>query len=615
MTPIPSLALAPAEVEVCYYADGSLVLRSPHALGPYPETLGESLRRWAVEAPGRVFLGERAGAGWRTVTYAETWMLVRRLGAALLGRGLDTRRPLLILSDNAIDNALLQLAAMQVGVPAVPVSPAYSLVSQDLVNLRHIVQRVAPGLVYAADGARYQRALAAIARPDLTAVVSTNPGPGQVSLSELSEETDDIERADAAHAATGPHTLAKILFTSGSTGLPKGVLNTQRMMCSNQQAIAQSWPFLRARPPVLVDWLPWHHTFGGNHNFNLVLTHGGSLSIDDGKPAPGRIERTAENLRAYPPTLYFNVPRGFDVLLPYLEHDPALRVALFEQLDLLFYAGAALPQHMWARLEAVARQARSAPLFMASAWGATETAPLNTTVHFPIDHAGIIGLPAPGCEVKLVPREGTLEMRARGPNITPGYVREPELTIAAFDEDGWYYTGDAGRLADPCDPRKGIVFDGRIAEDFKLTSGTWVNVGAVRIAALATGSAAIQDLVVAGEGQPEVGVLVFPSLPGCRALTGTSAGLDVLVADAAVRAEIVAALERYNAEHAGSSRKIGRALLLVDPPALDAGEITDKGYINQRAVLRQRALFVTRLYAEPPEDDVLVWGVCRRLEQ
>jgi len=604
-----SLALAPAEVEVCYHADGSMVLRSPSPLGPYPATLGERLRHWAGAAPGRVFLGERAGEGWRTVSYGETWTRVRRLGAALLRRGLGARRPLLILSDNAIDNALLQLAAMQVGVPAVPVSPAYSLVSQDLVNLRHIVSRVAPGLVYAADGARYARALAAIAGPALPAVVSAAPGPGMLSLSELSEETDniaDLAAADAAHEATGPDTVAKILFTSGSTGLPKGVLNTQRMLCSNQQAIAQSWPFLRARPPVLVDWLPWHHTFGGNHNFNMTLYHGGSLYIDDGKPAPGLIERTAENLRAHPPTLYFNVPRGFDVLLPHLEQDAALRLALFERLDLLFYAGAALPQHLWARLEAVALRAREAPLFMASAWGATETSPLITTVHFPIDHAGIIGLPAPGCEVKLVPREGKLEMRARGPNITPGYVREPALTEAAFDADGWYYTGDAGRLADPSDPRKGIVFDGRIAEDFKLTSGTWVNVGAVRIAALAVGSPAIQDLVVAGEGQAEIGVLVFPSLPGCRALAGSSAELDALVQDASVRARVIEAIERYNETHAGSSRRIGRALLLVEPPALDAGEITDKGYINQRAVLRERAALVARLYADPPDVEVLV---------
>jgi feruloyl-CoA synthase len=610
--PSPSLALAPAEVVVSYQADGSMVLRSPHPLGHYPATLGERLREWAERAPERPFLGERVGDDWRVLTYGEVFAAVRRLGAALLARGLGPRRPLLILSDNSVDNALLQLAAMHVGVPAVPASPAYSLLSQDLVNLRHIAERVQPGLVYAADGARFARAFAAIAAPGRVEVVSAAPQAGQALFTELSEETDDLAAADVAHAATGPDSVAKILFTSGSTGLPKGVLNTQRMLCSNQQAIAQSWPFLRERPPVLVDWLPWHHTFGGNHNFNMVLYHGGALYIDDGKPAPGLIDRSAENLRAHPPTLYFNVPRGFDVLLPLIEADPALREALFSRLDLIFYAGAALPQHLWARLEAAALAPRAGqpgrPVFMASAWGATETSPLITTVHFPIAHAGIIGLPAPGCEVKLVPIEGKLEMRARGPNITPGYVREPALSEAAFDADGWYRTGDAGRLADPADPRKGIVFDGRVAEDFKLTSGTWVNVGALRIAVLAAGGSTMQDAVVAGEGQAEVGLLVFPSLLACRALAPDLTELAQLTADPRVRAEVLAALERYNAEHAVSSRRVGRALLLVDPPALDAGEITDKGYINQRAVLTRRAELVALLYADPPGDAVLVLG-------
>jgi len=600
------LELAPAEVEVTYHADGSMVLRSPHALEAYPATLGDRLRHWAELAPQRRFLGERVGAGWRVVTYGEAYAAARRLGAALLARGLGPRRPLVILSDNGIDNALLQLAAMQVGIPAVPVSPAYSLVSQDLANLRHVARRVSPGLVYAADGRRYARALAAIAGP--VVVVSAAPEPGHMLFSDLSEETHDSTVADAAHAATGPDTVAKILFTSGSTGLPKGVLNTQRMLCSNQQAIAQSWPFLRARPPVLVDWLPWHHTFGGNHNFNMALYHGGALYIDDGKPAPGLIERSAENLRAHPPTLYFNVPRGFDVLLPLLEADASLRDALFGRLDLIFYAGAALPQHLWARLEACALRARAAPVFMASAWGATETSPLITTVHFPISHAGIIGLPAPGCEVKLVPHEGKLEMRARGPNITPGYVREPEQTAAAFDEQGWYRTGDAGRLADPTDPRKGIVFDGRVAEDFKLTSGTWVNVGTLRIAVLAAAAATMQDAVVAGEGQAEIGLLVFPNLTNCGALAPELADPAALVIDPRVRAEVVSALERYNSEHTLSSRRVGRCLLLSEPPALDAGEITDKGYINQRGVLRRRAEALAQLYADPPGDAVIVLG-------
>lgn len=612
MTRAGSLELAPAEVEVTYRADGCLVLRSPHPLAAYPATLGERLREWAEAAPERPFLGERAGPGWRVLSYGEVFAAVRRIGAGLLARGLGPRRPALILSDNGVDNALLQLAAMQVGVPAVPVSPAYSLLSQDLANLRHIAGKVAPGLVYAHDGARFARALAAIAGPGLHVVVSEAAQPGQQRFAELAEGTGDLGPADAAHAATGPDTVAKILFTSGSTGLPKGVLNTQRMLCSNQQAIAQSWPFLRARPPVLVDWLPWHHTFGGNHNFNMALYHGGALYIDDGKPAPGLIERSAENLRMHPPTLYFNVPRGFDVLLPLLADDPSLRAALFQELDLVFYAGAALPQHLWARLEAVALQARphGPPLFMASAWGSTETSPLITTVHFPIAHAGIIGLPAPGCEVKLVPGAdaalGKLELRARGPNITPGYVQEPALTAAAFDAEGWYRTGDAGRLADPTDPRKGIVFDGRVAEDFKLTSGTWVNVGALRIAALAAAGALLQDAVVAGEGQVEVGLLVFPNLAECRALAPEVVEVPALLADPRVRAAVRAGLQRHNHEHALSSRRVARALLLCEPPALDAGEITDKGYINQRAVLSRRAGEVARLYATPVDAAVIV---------
>ena len=602
------LWLAPAEVEATYRADGSIVLRSPHALAEYPATLGERLREWAEAAPERVFLAERAGAGWRALSYGEVFAAVRRIGAGLLRRGLGPRSPVLLLSDNGVDNALLQLAAMQVGVPAVPVSPAYSLLSQDLANLRHIAGKVAPGLIYAIDGARFARALAAIERPGLHVIVSDGVQAGQQSFAELSEGTGDCSAADAAHASTGPGTVAKILFTSGSTGLPKGVLNTQRMLCSNQQAIAQSWPFLRARPPVLVDWLPWHHTFGGNHNFNMVLYHGGALYIDDGKPAPGLIERSAENLRMHPPTLYFNVPRGFDVLLPLLEADASLRTALFQRLDLAFYAGAALPQHLWARLAAVAAKARpdGPPLFMASAWGSTETSPLITTVHFPIDHAGIIGLPAPGCEVKLVPAEGKLEMRARGPNITPGYVQEPEQSAAAFDEEGWYRTGDAGRLADPADPRKGIVFDGRVAEDFKLTSGTWVNVGVLRVAALAAAGAVMQDAVVAGEGQVEVGLLVFPNLAECRALAPELSEVAALLADPRVRTAVQAGLSRHNREHAVSSRRVARALLLGEPPALDAGEITDKGYINQRAVLTRRASEVARLYAEPRDAAVIV---------
>ncbi|MBZ5711399.1 feruloyl-CoA synthase [Nannocystis pusilla] len=599
-----SLELAPAEVVVTYRAGGVMELRSPQPLQPYPATLAEALRRWAEEAPERVLLGERRDGQLFELSYGSAWARIRRLGAALLARGLSAARPLMLLSDNSVDNALLQLAAMYVGVPAVPVSPAYSLVSQDLENLRHIAAQVEPGLVFAADGVRFARALAAVGAP---ALVGRDPGDRHAVLSDMLSETCSLEHADLAHAATGPDTVAKILFTSGSTSRPKGVINTQRMLCSNQQAIAQCWPFLRARPPVLVDWLPWHHTFGGNHNFNMALYHGGSLYVDEGKPAPGLIERTVDNLRAVPPTLYFNVPRGFEVLLPYLERDEALRERFFSRLDVIFYAGAALPPNLWARLAAVAERAGAAGrVLMTSAWGSTETSPLVTNVHFPIAHAGIIGLPAPGCELKLVPREGKLEMRVRGPNVTPGYHREPELTAAAFDPDGYYCIGDAGRLADPTDPRKGIVFDGRVAEDFKLTSGTWVSVGALRVAFIAAAAPVVQDVVVAGEGRRAAGVLVFLNLDGCRTLA-PDVPSDRLVDDPRIRAHLAAALAAHNAAHAGSSsRTIAGAVLLREPPAIDAGEITDKGYINQRAVLRRRAADVARLYASPPDPALIV---------
>ena len=598
-----SLDLAPAAVLRSERADGGFELRSPLALGPYPRSLLEPLRRWAERDPERVLLSERRGEGRVLLRYDAAWSRLRRLGAALLARGLSPARPLMLLSDNGLDNALLQLAAMYVGVPAAPVSPAYSLVSQDLAALRHVADLARPGLIYAADGARFGRALAALAAP---ALVSAAPQPGHEPLADLLAGTSDLAAADAAHAATGPDTVAKILFTSGSTGLPRGVINTQRMLCANQQAIAQLWPFLAREPPILVDWLPWHHTFGGNHNLGMVLFHGGTLHIDEGRPAPGLIERTAAALREHPPTLYFNVPRGFDVLLPHLERDAELRAAFFSRLRVIFYAGAALPPHLWRRLGELARREGAADrVLMASAWGATETAPLVTSVHFPTDDARVIGLPAPGCVLKFVPREGKLEMRVKGPNVTPGYVRQPELSAAAFDDEGFYCIGDAGRLADDADPSRGVVFDGRVAEDFKLTSGTWVHAGALRLAAIAAAAPAIQDAVVTGEGRAAVGLLLFLNLEACRALA-PDVPTDSLSHDPRVRAHLSAGLAAHNAASAGSSRRVARALVLREPPAIDAGEITDKGYINQRAVLRRRAAELARLYADPPDPEVLV---------
>jgi feruloyl-CoA synthase len=469
-----------------------------------------------------------------------------------------------------------------------------------------------PRFVYAADGQRFAAAIAAAGLDQAELVVSANP-PGDRPVTRFADLAATPAGPAVAHtfARVGPDTVAKILFTSGSTGQPKGVVNTQRMMCANQQAIVQLWPFLTQRPPVIVDWLPWHHTFGGNHNFNMVLRHGGTLYIDEGKPAPGLVARTVANLREISPTLYFNVPRGYDMLLPYLERDAELAEIFFRHLDLLFYAAAALPQNLWTRLEEVSLAARGRKVTMVSAWGSTETAPMVTTVHFHIDHAGVVGLPAPGCELKLVPIAGRYELRVRGPNVTPGYWTRLDLTAAAFDEDGFYCIGDAGRLADSGDPARGIEFDGRIAEDFKLMSGTWVQVGNLRLAAIGAGAPLIQDVVVTGHDREEIGILVFPNPVGCRSVCPdipADAPMSALITNHKVRDYLTAGLKQLAQCSTGSSNRITRALLLEEPPSIDANEITDKGYINQRAVLLRRADEVNRLYANAPDPEVIVVG-------
>jgi feruloyl-CoA synthase len=601
---------ATPDIEIEERADGSRILRSRQALRPYPRRLGEWLRHWAGAAPERIFLAERDGADWRRVTYGAAWQAARAIGSALVARGLSPKRPVVILSENGIDHALLTLGALHVGVPVAPVSVAYSRLSQDFAKLRHIVALVQPGLVYARDGAAFAKPLAALDLGDAELVVTINPPPGRPATEFAALlATAPSAAADAAHAATGPETVAKILFTSGSTGLPKGVINTQDMLCANQQMIAQIWPFLAARPPVIVDWLPWNHTFGANHNFNMVLRNGGTLYIDEGKPVPGLVERSLANLRAVSPTLYFNVPLGFALLVEHLERDADLAANFFRELDFLFYAAAALPQTIWERLERVSLQARGSKVPMVSAWGATETAPMATSVHFPIARAGNIGLPPPGAELKLVPHGDRLEMRVRGPHVTPGYWRRPDLTESAFDADGFYLTGDAGRFEDEDAPSRGIIFDGRLAENFKLSSGIWVAVGALRIAVIAAGAPLVADAVITGHDRDAIGVLVFPNLAACRALCpqlAADAPTETVIAQPALRDALAAGLRRHNEASQGSSARIARALILAEPPAIDANEITDKGYINQAAVLARRAQMVERLYREPAAAEVIV---------
>ena len=599
------LDFAPVDIAREDLGGGAFVLRSRQKLESYPDSLCHYLEQWADRAGSRTFLAERNGDGsWRKLSYADMRDKARAVAAALLARGLGGDDPVMILSENSIEFAILQLGAMYAGVPVAPVSPAYSLMSQDFAKLKYIHGLLAPKLVFAADGKMYERAFDVLDLSGMEVVVARNAPDGMKTTS-FDELTSAIpgHQVDKAFGRITPDTTAKILFTSGSTGQPKGVINTQRMLVSNQQTIAQIWRFLEARPPVIVDWLPWHHTFGGNHNFNMMLRNGGTLYIDNGKPVPGLIEKTAANLKEIAPTIYFNVPRGYDMLIPFLENDKALRDNFFSELDMIFYAAAALPQNLWVRLERLSLEARGEKVVMTSSWGATETSPLITAVHFPIDRAGVIGVPAPGNELKMVPNAGKLEMRVRGPNIMPGYYKQEELTRAAFDEDGFYKIGDAGKLADADNANKGVLFDGRVAEDFKLMTGTWVNVGKLRVAALAAGAPVIQDAVVTGHDRDEIGLLVFPNPAGCAQVAGMAPDtpLAELVKSDAVREALKKGLAEYNKDNPASSERIVRALLMTAPPSIDADEITDKGYINQRAVLESRADLVEKLYSDDAE--------------
>jgi feruloyl-CoA synthase len=591
--------------------DGSLLLRSMRSLETVPRSLGVLLERWAAAEPGRHFLAERTPEGpWRYLTYEAAAHAANAVGQSLLDRGLGPDKPVMILAENGIDHALMTYGAMHVGIPVVPVSTAYARLSQDFGKLRHIFDLVGPGLVYVDEADRYAKALEAIGALRLEIVASRgNLGGARLTPFSTLMEVRPTPAADRAFAAVGPDTVAKILFTSGSTGQPKGVINTQRMLCANQESAAAAWTFLTDHPPVIVDWLPWNHTFGGNHNLNMMLRNGGTLYIDEGKPMPALIGRTIANLREVSPTVHFNVPRGYAVLADHLEKDEALRQKFFARLDLLFYAAAALPQSLWDRLERLGLEVRGEKVPFISSWGLTETAPAVTMVHYPIDRPGTIGVPGPGMAVKLAPDGDKLEIRVKGPNVTPGYFKAADLTAKVFDEEGWLKTGDAVRLADPADPAAGLLFDGRVAENFKLSTGVWVNVGTLRPVVIAAGAPVIEDAVVTGHDRDEIGLLIFPSPAGLRALcpnAAPDASIGELAARPEVRQALAEGLSRHNAAVQGSSMRVARCLILTEPPSIDASEITDKGYLNQRAVLAKRAALVERLHADPASPDVIV---------
>jgi feruloyl-CoA synthase len=600
--PLRAVRLGAADCIVRQASDGVIHVSAREALAPYPDKITERLIHWAERAPDRIFIAERDTAGgWRTLSYAQTLATVRRIGTALLRRDLSAERPIVILSGNDIEHALLGLAAVHVGIPYAPISPAYSLISADFAKLKQVIDLLSPGLVYASDGAAFQRALTAAVPADVEVVIGRNPPPDRPATPFAALANTAATRAvEKAFATVGPDTIAKFLFTSGSTGAPKAVINTQRMWCANQVMIRSALAYFQDEPPIVLDWAPWHHTAGGNHDVGLVLYNGGTFYIDEGKPLPGAIEATVRNLREIAPTWYFTVPKGYEALLPYLRADAQLRENFFSRLKVLWFAGAGISQPVFDEIKRLAVETCGERILFLTGFGATETAPCALVRGFEAENAANMGLPVPGLELKLVPNAGKLEARVRGPNVTPGYWRAPELTAQAFDENGFYRLGDAFKFADPADPNKGLLFDGRIAEDFKLSTGTWVSVGPLRAGVIEGLAPLARDVVIAGADRAEIGVLIFPDLDACRRLA-PDCGMDAaaLVRDRRVIAEFRARLAKLAAAATGSSNRVARAVLLAEPPSLDAGEITDKGSLNQRAVLGRRADQVEELYAGP----------------
>jgi feruloyl-CoA synthase len=586
---------------------GTQYLKADQPLGDYAARMTDRLLHWARTAPDRSFMARRvknadgSSGDWRHISYAQALASARSIGQALLDRGLNAERPVAILSENDLEHALLALGCMYVGVPYCPVSPAYSTVSQDYDKLRHVLSTLTPGLVFASDAGRYGKAIAATVGPDVeVAINSIAPGAGlerAVTTFEQLVSTPATPAVDVAMQATGPDTIVKFLFTSGSTKLPKAVINTQRMWCANQQQMRQSMPVLAQEGVVLVDWLPWNHTFGGNHNVGMTIYNGGTLYIDDGKPTPALMGETLRNLREIAPTVYFNVPTGFEAIASAMKTDDQLRKNLLSRVQMFFYAGAALAQPVWDSLHQTQEAEVGERIVMGTGLGMTESGPFGIFVTSPDVRAGDLGVPTPGLELKLVPTDGKIEVRYRGPNITPGYWRAAEATQESLDEEGFFCTGDAVAWIDKNNIHKGLKFDGRIAEDFKLGTGTFVSVGPLRAKIIAAGAPYVQDAVLTGINLKEVGALIFPTA-ACRALSGLGpdAPLKDVLESAPVQAHFQKVADELASSGTGSANRIARMHLMHVPPSIDKGEVTDKGSINQRAVLKHRDAMVNALH-------------------
>ncbi|MBA2401977.1 MAG: AMP-binding protein [Bradyrhizobium sp.] len=598
-------------IDVARRPDGVIVLKSRIPLQSYEKHIPASLAKWARQAPERIWLAQRGGADrqWRKVSYGEAKRTVDALTQGLLNLGIEDGRPVAILSGNSIEHALMTQAAMQARLPAAPVSPAYSLMSQDHLKLKYLFNLIKPAVVMVQDGPTFEKALRALDLTGVTVIHVLRPCDGIRSIAFADLAAMPVTNAvEESIAKITPDTVGKLLFTSGSTGMPKAVINTQEMMCANAAMMMQ----VRPRDPdgpiaTMLDWMPWNHTMGGNAAFHPILVDGGTLYIDDGRPMPGLFEETLKNLREVSPTYYANVPAGYAALAAAMEKDDALCRSFFKNLSIMAYGGARLPDDLYDRMQALAVKTSGERIVFYTGWGSTETAPTATGTYWDTERVGLIGLPFPGVELKLVPCGSKYELRLRGINVTPGYFGQPDLTRKMFDEEGFYCIGDAGVFVDDNDPLQGIIFAGRVVEDFKLTTGTFVHVGSLRTDAIAAATPAVHDALVAGQDREFIGLLAWPNLHACRQIVGNpDASYEDVIKHPAVIACLKQGLKAHNASCTGSSMRIARAMLMVEPPSIDGNELTDKGYINQRAGLERRAALLEKLYADKPGDDVII---------
>lgn len=577
--------------------DGSILVWQSGKLGAYPDRMSDRVVYWAQKTPDTIWMAERGPDGaWQSVTYAELLRHIRALGQALLDMNLSTDRPLVILSGNSVAHGLIALGAQHVGIPSAAIAPAYSLASGDLGKLKSVRDQITPGAVFVQDTGPFAKAIQQVF-PDLP--VLGCQGDGRALTWETVLETVPTAAVDRANAATGPDTIAKFLFTSGTTGSPKAVIQTQRMMCANMEQMTDCYAYLRDEPPIILDWAPWNHVAAGNLMFNNAIYNGGTFYLDGGRPTPDMMAQSIANLREIRSNWYFNVPFAYEMLVTAMEADPALAQNFFADMKLMYYAGAAMARHTWDALDALAIRTTGQRVMLSTGLGATETAPFALFNTDPNADAGNLGVPAKGIILKLVPVDGKWEARLKGPNVTPGYWRNEKLTREAFDDEGFYCLGDALRFADPDDASKGFFFDGRVAENFKLSTGTWVSVGALRAKLTDALGGLARDAVIVGEGEDQLGALLVPFRPAIEKLVPGGADMDDqrLFAHPTLKAKLARRLAAYNATATGSSLRVPRVMVLADPLSLERGEVTDKGSVNQRAVRMHRDDLVRALYA------------------